>query len=461
MTSPIVTRLVKGFAAHGFSQVLVIVTQIVSVPLFLSKWGPVRYGEWIALTALPGYLAITDLSFAGTAANQMTMLAGADRRDEAQRVFRSVWVLILALSALALAIASTLVLVTPFDRWLKLGTFNHHEAVLTTLFLVGQIVLAQQGSVIGAAFRSGGYYATGVWANDSLKFFEFLALVGIVTGGGGPVVVTGVVLVLRAVNYLVQYLYVRRLVPWLSLGVRGATLDVIRPLVGPALAYTALPLAQATTLQGTVLVVNQVVGPTGVVVYNATRTVTRIVIQAVGMVSNAAWPEFSRAIGAGDLDIARRLHRRVCQVGVWLGIVVCTAIALSGPFLYHHWTRGKAPFRPDVFAIMLVDVVIACLWNVSYIVPLSVNRHQQVTFRYLAATLAGLLLSYVLGRFIGLPGVALALIPVDLYVVAVVVPISMRLLGDQGGYLELVRPPFHWLLGRARGMARRDPEDAP
>lgn len=455
MSNPVAKRLVKNVAAHGFAQILTIVTTLVSVPLFLGKWGPVRYGDWILLTALPGYLTITDLGFGPTAGNEMTMLAGAGRQEQVQRVYRSVWILILALSAAVLAISWTLALALPFDRWLGLKVIGHREAVLTMLFLIGQIVLAQQGAVISAAYRCGGFYATGLWANDSLKFLEFLALVAIVAGGGGPALLTGTVLGLRVVNYLIQYVYVRRLVPWLSLGFRGASLETVRPLVGPALAYTALPLAQATTLQGSVIVAGRLAGPTGAVIFNTTRTMSRFVFQAVSVITNSTWPEFSRAIGAGDLDVARRLHRRACQVGLWLAIVGCGVTAVVGPRFFSHWSMGKAPFRPDVLLPMLVVVIVNSLWTVSYVVPLSVNRHQRLTYTYLGATVLGLVASAVLGKLFGLPGVAWGLVLVDLAMVAVVLPISMRLLEDDSGFLSLMRPPFRWFAGKIGGLVRR------
>ena len=454
MSAPVAKRVIKGIAAHGLGQVLTIVVQIVGVPLFLSKWGVVRYGEWLVLTALPGYLTISDLGFGPTAANEMTMLAGAGREDEVQRIYRSVWVLILALSAVVLVVACGLALALPFDAWLGLRSFTHGEAVLTTLFLIGQIVLGQQGSVIGAGYRAGGFYATGLWAGDSLKFLEFLALVLIVLGGGGPVLLTGTVLAIRALSYVVQYAYLRRLVPWLSLGFAGASKELLRPLVGPALAFSALPLAQATTLQGSILVTKAVAGPTAVVIYSATRTITRFVLQVVSMVTNSTWPEFSRALGARDLDLARRLHRRACQSGVWLALIGCALMGFVGPFLFHRWTKNAVPFRADVFAIMLGAVVLNGLWSVSYAVPVSVNRHQKVTYAYLGAALFGLVASALLGSAFGLVGVALGLVPVELITIAVVLPLSMGLLEDRSGYLELMRPPFRWLLGRLRRRKR-------
>ena len=452
--SGVTKRFAKAFAAHGFAQALQVVSQLVAVPLYISMWGGGRYDDWLVLTALPGYLTIADLSLGATAANEMTMLAGAGKEEEVQRIYRSAWAFILAVSLAIFALVTLLIFAIPLDRAMGLKTFPRQEAALTMFFYVGQIILSQQGSVIGAAFRAGGFYATGLWFADSLKFCEFLSFVVVVSVGGGPVVLTGVVLVVRAITYVIQYLYARRLVPWLSLGFGGATLEAIRPLVGPALAYNALPLAQATTFQGTVFVAHAVAGPGAVLVYSTTRTVSRLVFQVVNMVTNSTWPEFSRAIGAGELDVARRLHRRACQIGVWLAILGSLATIVVGPFLYKRWTRGE-PFYPALFGIMLFTVVLSSLWTVSYAVPVSVNRHQRLTYSFLGATLLGLGLSYGLGRQFGLEGVALGLIPVDLIMIAVVFPVSMRILEDDSSPLVLIEPPFGWFWGKVKGAVRR------
>ena len=455
MSAPVAKRVIQGIAAHGFSQVLGIVVQLVGVPLFISQWGVPKYGDWIALTALPGYLTITDLSFGATAANEMTMLAGAGREAEAQKVYRSAWVLILGLSFIVLLVASGLALTLPFERWLDIRNFSREECVLTMLLLIGQIVLAQQGSMIGAAYRAGGFYPVGLWVGDGLRVLEFVALVAVLLGDGGPVLLTGSVLAIRAVSYAIQYVHVRRLVPWLSLGFKGATREAIRPIIGPALAYNAVPLAQATTLQGSVLAAKIVAGPQAAVLYATTRTVTRLVLQVVTMVTNSAWPEFSRAIGMGDLDLARRLHRRVCQLGVWISVLGSAAMLVVGPYLYTRWTRGEVAFHPAVFGVMLLAVILNSVWSVSYAVPVSVNRHQRITYLYLVAAFVGLACSFALGRAFGVLGVTLGLIPVELISIAVVLPYSMKVLEDDSSLLSLARPPFGWLWGRIKGALGR------
>ena len=66
-------RLLAGFSATAVGPVITALVQIVSVPAFLSAWGPSIYGEGLIMTAVPTYLSITDIGFGSVAGNDMTM----------------------------------------------------------------------------------------------------------------------------------------------------------------------------------------------------------------------------------------------------------------------------------------------------------------------------------------------------------------------------------------------------
>ena len=70
-------RLIAGFGANTFSRLSTTLTQIFSVPVFLSHWGVHLYGEWILLNTIPSYLGLSDVGFGSVAGNEMTMLAAA------------------------------------------------------------------------------------------------------------------------------------------------------------------------------------------------------------------------------------------------------------------------------------------------------------------------------------------------------------------------------------------------
>src|ERR1700721_1446553 len=116
-------RLIVGFGANTFSRLSITLTQIFSVPVFLSHWGVHLYGEWILLNTIPSYLGLSDVGFGSVAGNEMTMLAAAQNFEQALVVFQSVWVLTTVItSLLGLLLIATVWL-------LPLGTGVHIHAM--------------------------------------------------------------------------------------------------------------------------------------------------------------------------------------------------------------------------------------------------------------------------------------------------------------------------------------------
>ncbi len=92
------SRIAKGTVAQGFSQVARIVMRFIEVPLLLHFWGAQMYGEWLILTAIPVYLAMTDIGFTNVARRDMAMLIARGDLQAALEVFQSIRLLIIMLS---------------------------------------------------------------------------------------------------------------------------------------------------------------------------------------------------------------------------------------------------------------------------------------------------------------------------------------------------------------------------
>src|SRR5260370_41898128 len=79
-------RLIRGFGVTALGPVVTAIVQIVSVPVFLHFWGVKLYGEWLIISAIPIYLALSDLGFGNVAANDMTMRVIAGYRETFAKV---------------------------------------------------------------------------------------------------------------------------------------------------------------------------------------------------------------------------------------------------------------------------------------------------------------------------------------------------------------------------------------
>ena len=339
-------RLIAGFGANTFSRLSTTLTQIFSVPVFLSHWGVHLYGEWILLNTIPSYLGLSDVGFGSVAGNEMTMLAAAQDFDQALVVFQSVWVLTTVITSLLGLLLIATVWLLPLGAWLNMHAISGPDARLIVLLLGLAVLLGMQETLFQAAFRCVGKYPLGTMAKSLVVLAAFLSTMIGVGLHLTPVPVTVLYVVVNAVGVVALWFLLRREVPWIRFGIRHAQWAVIRRLTGPALSYMSFPLVNALNFQGILVVIGYVLGPIAVVTFNTARTISRSAAQGMNLINNSIWPEMSAAFGVGAMDIARMLHRRACQISLFLCLGITLGVAFSGRLDLENLDRRQGADRP-------------------------------------------------------------------------------------------------------------------
>ncbi len=431
-TRDIKRRLIAGFGANTFSRLSTTLTQIFSVPVFLTHWGTHLYGEWILLNAIPSYLGLSDVGFGSVAGNDMTMLAAAGKLDEALIVFQSVWVLTTVISGIVGLLLLGAIWFIPLDRWLHVYVLSTHDVRLIVLMLGLAILLGMQENLFQQAFRCVGKYPLGTTAKSLVVLAAFLSTMIGVLLGMTPVEVTILYVATNVIGVLALWILLKREVRWIRFGTQHARWATIRRLTNPALSFMSFPLVNALNLQGILVVVGYVLGPIAVVTFNTARTISRSAAQAMNLINNSIWPEMSAAFGLGDMNLARKLHRRACQLSILLCLAITVGITLFGNWIWRIWTVGKVPTDPVLLYIFLGQMLVSAFWFTSLVVPMAINRHQNVARILLVTTLLMLLLSWGLMHVpaLGLRGAAIALTVGDLFTALYVLRESLRLLDD-------------------------------
>ena len=446
-------RLVRGFGANAFGNVLTILIQLVSVPVFLRFWGTQVYGEWLVLSAVPYYVAMSDLGFGSVAATRMTMEVARDDRSGAVTTFQSAWVFISATS-LALALVSAVSLpVLPVERWFHLVTLSHGQATLIVLLWIIHMMVVLQSGLYAAGFRCTGSYAIGVLYTNLARATEVVAALLVVAFGGSPLWAVCAYLGGRVVMTAFLYWRMRAQVSWLSVGFPHSSWARIRELMAPAFAFMAMPIGSALTLQGMVTAVGVVLGPIAVVIFSVTRTLSRVAYQMMVTVNNAIWPEMSAAFGSGNVDLTRRLHRAACQTVIWLMIPGSVAFGLGGPWIIRVWTHGHVAYNAPLLYTLLLVACVNSFWYTSAVVLIGSNRHQRMAILFLLTTCLSFGLALALMRRWGVVGVPLALLASDLAMAPYVLTQSLKLTHDRfRAFVAAVAsaPDFSRILGRPR-----------
>jgi O-antigen/teichoic acid export membrane protein len=422
-------RIGRGLAVNIGGMGVTLIIQLVSVPLFLTVWGVPTYGEWLVLSAVPTYVALSDLSFSSVAGNLMVMLVAQGRRADAITLGRRLWSIVTVMTGIAILGAVVIALV--FGRSFGNGAAipaSEAQVVLVALFL--QVAVGNQYGVLDAWYRAGGRYPTSAALRQLGRLLEFGALMGAVLLGAGPGTAAIAFLAGSVAGFLVSWMVLRRTIPWSTFRPERPHLQTFRELLTPGLAFVAFPIGQALSLQGFTIVIGATLGTVAVVVFSTTRTVTRVALQAMGSINLAIWPELSRSVGSGRLVEARAILRRSVQLALASSLSLVLGLALFGVAIIRWWTHGLVDPPVLLLFILLLVIVANSTWYTLSSVLGATNRHKRLAVVYLSGTTVALLAAFPLSSAFGLEGAAMALLAIDVAMVAYVFHTALRVVDD-------------------------------
>lgn len=439
-------RLLDGVLAGGFGQAVTLLIQLVSLPLFLHVWGSELYGEWLLLTAIPAYLAMSDAGFASVAANRMAMDVAQGRHDAALVVFQST-LLVLAVAS-AIAFGAGLVAVRILASHTGLEALNRAapgQLTAIVLVLAAQVAVGFYGGLAAAGYRCEGRFARATMAANAVRLAEFAATVGALLALGTPLAIALAALATRLAGTFLIFGDLRRAADWIRPGLSHARMACVRGLLRPAFAFAAVPLGAAMLQQGMALVVGTVMGAPHLVVWSAVRTASRVLLQASSLLNAPLWPELSIAYGRGDLGLARRLHRMAVQLSLWLVTPPAFVLFAASSLIFRVWSHGQITVAPTLFAVNLLQVVVNLIWGTSSVVAAAVNRHEQNSLAFLAAASLSVAAAIPLTQHFGLLGTSIALLGTDVVMLPIAAGSALRLVADKPSEFiaNVIRPPLH------------------
>ncbi len=436
-------RLFKGFGANAFGQSASIFIQVVSVPIFLQVWGVELYGEWLILSTIPSYFAMSDIGFANVAANEMTMQVANKKTEDALETFQSSWLFISFTSIIIFLILLISIWHIPVEHLLNLKHQTHQQVVTIILLFTLHMLVKLQGGLLEAGFRCDGNYAFGVFASNVVRLLENLSVLTTVFMGGSPMHAALVFLWFRILGFILMKCNLRKKSPWINYGFTKAKLETIKRLACPAFAFMGFPLGYALINQGLYTVVSVTLNPVAVVTFSTLRTISRLAFQLMVAVNSTVWPEITSAYGVGNISLVRKLHSYSCKLSIWASSLSVLFLFFFGEQILRFWTREKIEMDFAVFYTMLAIIVINSIWLTSSVVPSATNKHQKISLYFVLSTILSIALASIITPIIGLSGTALSMLSVDLAMTILVVRTSLSLLDDTffSFFRIIIEPP--------------------
>lgn len=402
-------RLISGFGANIYGQVVVAVTQILSIPILLRSWTVSEYGYWVMLMSVPSYLVLADIGLSTVGGNRMMAALARDDQEECGRLYNCILIGSVYVSAAAVI---GIVFVSLLASVLIAGV-RVLEIALVALYAALLII----NNATMAAHRALGNYGGSTFVVATTMLAETVVLLAVVVSGGGILATAATLPAVRIFGVIWLHWRAEISAPWAKISRRKFNLSKTLGLMPSGLATLALPLGSAIKIQGAVLVVGALISPAAAGAFAAVRSLTRAGLQIPNIVARVLVVEVPDAKARGD---GRRLGRLVglcLATSLVLSVsVAATVIALAEP-IETHWLA--IPLDRTLLALLAGNAAAQALWWAVFSILISMDEHVGYARFFLVTAVAELGLFAIACVATDLSGAAGILFAVDVILVAV------------------------------------------
>jgi O-antigen/teichoic acid export membrane protein len=396
-------RVFAGVTSNLYLQAISTLIQLFGVPLCLTYWGEVYYGEWLLLFTIPGYLSVSDFGLGTSSTAEMTMMAEDQRHKDIQPLLQSTFWFIVLWGLIPFSILYLSNYVLPWHTWLKLQVVSEVEFRSTFPLLVLYIYLSLFLTVPLNYYRVIKKYNIERYISTVHKGLEFVVLLFLVIAGFGIFQVALGYLILRTclLGYILFDLYRRS--SYFRLWPVRVHFKQVRKVLKPGVSGLFFYLGGNILLQGTSTIVGLNLGAKTLVMFNTVRTLVNMAKQIINIINLSVYSEFSYAYGASNMNLFHRLIRSSLVINVVLSFLACIMLFFLSNFILLWWTNGVVEADALFLGLFLLYTFLGSISSVALTVLLSINIFKYSGYLYLGLISTLLVVNAIWIQSLGLP----------------------------------------------------------
>lgn len=430
--SGLADRVLASTLALSLGAVIHILGQIIVVPIGMATWQKERWGEWLSISALVMFLALTDLGVQTHVVNKMNAHFARGKTDEmlhelhsALRIQGPLAILIWTLGAIAFYFF-------PLKSWLGIRTATELETYLTIIFFSFELLLNVPFGVVNSTYRAAQQLPRAAVIGTIKRVLEVVILAGLMIARAPfwMVALGRVLMVLVLYSIVIRDLH--KLFPWFNLRpLRGTPRDGLAMLPSGALFLLAA-LSDYLASQGNLMVIQGALGGVAVAQLATHRTISSMGKIVATQLASAIWPELTALEALGDTDRLVRLHRTAAKLVAFLAGIPLIAFFPLSSWVYRAWTMRELSLDPIILGALVLQTVLWGVWYAGWTVLMATNRQGRLVWLLAVNAIISMSLCVVLVPKMGIRGAALAMLVADCVVAVWAIPRAACLaLGDK------------------------------
>ncbi|MBY7967260.1 lipopolysaccharide biosynthesis protein [Vibrio fluvialis] len=380
-------KLTANFIANIYSQFVSIIYLILTVPLFLSYWPIELYGEWLVLSALPSYIALSNMGLMNVAQNKMTIAMSKNDLLSAKKNLHTVWGAQLGISFAFGVIIFIFINQIELVELFKLKLITEYESKLVLYNLTVFSFLNLQVGIFGGIYRAIDKNSRGVIVINTIRLLSITSVAIVLFFDNKNVIDISIAMTFSyLLGSFIVYYDSSKIAPELKPGIKNFDINNLKESITLGFAFMAYPIGRAITNQGMLLFTNAYVGSASVVILTSLRSVVNMAFQISNLIHLSTWPEYSRLHGRNELEGLRRLFNFSTALGFWFGVACALFLLTLGPYLIEIWTRGEVIVSRNLLSLFLIAIIINSTWYTSLTIFNATNNHKNLSKIFIAAS---------------------------------------------------------------------------
>jgi O-antigen/teichoic acid export membrane protein len=403
-------RVLKSLNAMLFGSVIARVGSLLMVPLFLSRWSPVGYGEWLTMFAAVSYLSTLDIGVQDAAVNRLTKeYARGDLENyrTCQHSALMLYVVVASAGTVLLLLASWLL---PIPLWIGIRKTSSHTAAWVLVMLGIYVLWSMPAGVVISTYHTTGNLAKAQWLANMQQIASLILTATILVLGGGMVPLAALQVSLLGAMIVFVLWDLRQSLPDLFPGLSGVKVDLVKKLMRPSVLFAVLAMANLVVFQGSLLLVSAAIGGVTVALFSISRTLSVLMRQIVDVLGVSLSPDLAGMEARGEFHRMRRVHTLLVATSGGICAALAASLWFEGSSIISVWTRHR--IQPDVvlLRLLVIYVLLESPWLASAALQAATNRHRRFATSYIIGAVVGLALAALLIRSLGVRAVPIGLI---------------------------------------------------
>jgi len=332
------SRFIRIFVSHGYGQAITIAGSVLTPPLLLMAIGPAGYGHWILISAISTLAAYSDVGLVAAAGNEILM-KNTDISPDAD-IFKSLIYLTwkrIAIAALPVIVASVIY------AHQSLNEDENNKALFALVILIFSALLTPLVNTAVPYYRQKGRQATGIVITNTIRAAEIIITTAFAYITRDLVITALATLIIKlpAVAWVHYIVFIQRANNNGIMRDLISTKRILENAASSGKGHFMSSIGINASLQLPVLLLGTIGNSAQIVLYSASRTISRISAQLAMIAFDSRGPDLTDLYAKGDVKTYKRLAVKHASLAASISLVSIFPIACGITWLERYWLRGE------------------------------------------------------------------------------------------------------------------------